>query len=106
MRTTQTMTISLPPRMVEEFEKVRKAENRTRSELVREALRTYFSLVHRFPEIPASQTKLAAIRRGRQAFARRGHTSVEELFHDLESGRQPARKKKPPKASRKRLATD
>lgn len=43
MRTTETMTVSLPPEMVREFEKVRKAERRTRSELVREALRTYFT---------------------------------------------------------------
>ena len=37
-----TMTISLPPEMVREVDKVRKHEHRTRSELVREALRTYF----------------------------------------------------------------
>jgi metal-responsive CopG/Arc/MetJ family transcriptional regulator len=38
----QTMTISLPPAMIKKVEQVRKAEDRTRSELVREALRRYF----------------------------------------------------------------
>jgi len=42
-RTTSTLTISLPPAMLAELERVRKAEHRTRSELLREALRTYFS---------------------------------------------------------------
>jgi metal-responsive CopG/Arc/MetJ family transcriptional regulator len=37
------MTVSLPAKMVAEVEKVRKAEHRTRSELVREALRHYFT---------------------------------------------------------------
>ncbi len=42
MRTTETMTVSLPPALVYQFEEVRKIESRTRSELVREALRAYF----------------------------------------------------------------
>ena len=33
------MTISLPPALLQRFEEVRKAESRTRSELVREAVR-------------------------------------------------------------------
>jgi hypothetical protein len=56
MRTTQTMTISLPPAMVEPFDRLRKAENRTRSELVREALRVYFEA--RMPEV--SPTKMGS----------------------------------------------
>ncbi len=42
-RVTRTVTISLPPEMATELELVRKLEHRTRSELVREALRQYFS---------------------------------------------------------------
>ena len=61
MRTTSTMTISLPPAMVEEFEKVRKAENRTKSELVREALRQYFS--GRFPVERASKAHRCSVHR-------------------------------------------
>lgn len=41
-RTTVTFTVSLPPEMAAEVESVRKEEHRTRSELIREALRRYF----------------------------------------------------------------
>ncbi len=41
MRTTKTWTISLPPKLVREAERGAKEENRTKSELVREALRFY-----------------------------------------------------------------
>ena len=42
-RTTVTYTISLPPEMAAELEEIRKKEHRTRSELLREALRRYVS---------------------------------------------------------------
>jgi CopG family transcriptional regulator/antitoxin EndoAI len=41
MRTTQTWTVSLPPRLLKEAERTAKEEDRTKSELVREALRMY-----------------------------------------------------------------
>ncbi len=41
MRTTTTWTISLPPALAREAERTAKEENRTKSELVREALRLY-----------------------------------------------------------------
>ena len=41
MRATKTWTISLPPKLVKEAERTAREENRTRSELVREALRFY-----------------------------------------------------------------
>ena len=40
-RTTATFSVSLPPEMAAELELVRKGEHRTRSELIREALRQY-----------------------------------------------------------------
>ena len=43
-RTTATFTISLPPEMAMELEGVRDEEHRTRSELIREALRHYFRI--------------------------------------------------------------
>ena len=42
MRTTDTLTISLPPAMAKQMERVQKEEHRTRSELLREAWRQYF----------------------------------------------------------------
>ncbi len=41
MRTTTTWTISLPPALGRKAERTAKEENRTKSELVREALRLY-----------------------------------------------------------------
>jgi metal-responsive CopG/Arc/MetJ family transcriptional regulator len=58
MRTTETMTISLPPAMVKQIEKVRKQEHRTRSELVREALRHYMD--SRYPEVIPTKAELAS----------------------------------------------
>lgn len=43
MRTTKVMTLSLPPEMVKDVEKLTKEEKRTRSELFREALRKYIN---------------------------------------------------------------
>lgn len=42
-RTTSTFSVSLPSEMAALLEQVRREEHRTRSELVREALRRYFS---------------------------------------------------------------
>lgn len=41
MRTTRTLSITLPPAMLEEVQRRARMENRTMSELVREALRQY-----------------------------------------------------------------
>ena len=42
--TAATFTISLPPEMLAELEQVRRQEYRTRSELIREALRRYLAV--------------------------------------------------------------
>ncbi len=42
-RTSRTFTISFPPELAEQVELTAKAENRTTSELFREAFRTYRS---------------------------------------------------------------
>ena len=41
MRTTKTLSVTLPPEMLARAEQLAKKENRTMSELVREALRQY-----------------------------------------------------------------
>src|SRR5437762_2218204 len=41
MRTTKSLTISLPPAQLRDMEKTAKRENRTLSELVRESFRRY-----------------------------------------------------------------
>ena len=40
-RTTKTISLSVPPEMAEKIKELMKKEGRTRSELIREALRRY-----------------------------------------------------------------
>jgi metal-responsive CopG/Arc/MetJ family transcriptional regulator len=51
-RTTLTFTVSLPPEMGADLDRAMQEEHRTRSELVREALRRYFADRPRQQEIP------------------------------------------------------
>ena len=92
------MTVSLPPAMLEQFEKVRKAESRTRSELVREALRAYFE--NRYPVAKASPAELRAIRRGRAEIKRGHYLTLEQLLHDLAASNRKASAKRTPKTTR------
>jgi Arc/MetJ-type ribon-helix-helix transcriptional regulator len=103
MRTTAIISVSLPPAMVRQFEEVRKRESRTRSELVREALRAYFE--QRYPAVLPTTAELAALRRGRAAFHRGDSLSLNEFFNGLEAGNRRAGAKGVSKASRKRSAT-
>src|SRR5712691_3083790 len=98
MRTTETMTISLPPAMVRQLEKVRKQEHRTRSELMREALRHY--LDSRVPEVTPTRAEMAAIRRGRAALKAGRFGSLEQLRHELALENRGPRAKGPEKVSR------
>jgi predicted transcriptional regulator len=89
MRTTQIMTISLPPALLRQFEEVRKKESRTRSELVREALRAYFE--ERYPAVTPTPAELAALRRGRAAFRRGNSVSLTQFLEGLKpNGLEPA----------------
>lgn len=104
MRTTAIISVSLPPAMVRQFEEVRKRESRTRSELVREALRAYFE--QRYPTVSPTTAELAALRRGRAAFRRGDSLSLNEFLNGLEAGNRRAGAKGVPKASRKRSALE
>ena len=90
-RTTSTLTISLPPAMLEELERVRRREHRTKSELMREALRTYFS--SRIPEVTPTQAELRAIRRGRAAIARGDYVNLDDIRDDVGAAPRRSRKK-------------
>ncbi len=89
MRSRQTMTVSLPPTMIREVERVRKAEHRTRSELVREALRVYFASRTYTP----TARELRAIERGRTAIRRGDYYTLDELRAALGSPSRQARPK-------------
>ena len=100
MRTTHIMTISLPPAMVRQFEQIRKAESRTRSELIREALRLYFE--SRYPAVRPTRAELAALRRGRAAVRRGDLVSLDQFLYDVESSTHGTGTKKLRKAATKR----
>ncbi|MGA2589495.1 MAG: ribbon-helix-helix protein, CopG family [Bryobacteraceae bacterium] len=100
MRTTNTLTISLPPAMAKQMERVQKEENRTRSELLREAWRRYFE--SRYPEATPTKDELAAIRKGRAAFKRGEYVSLDQLLHDLEPASHQASRKRSANAAGKR----
>ena len=96
MRTHQTMTVSLPPAMIREVERVRKSEHRTRSELVREALRMYFNpqlaaRIARLPVYTPTAAERRAIENGRAEIARGEYVTIDDLFKGLDRRRGKAR---------------
>jgi CopG family transcriptional regulator/antitoxin EndoAI len=59
-RVTKTITLSLPPEMVDKIEELMKEEGRTRSEFLREALRRYaeeqeWKKIYRYGEMKARE---------------------------------------------------
>jgi predicted transcriptional regulator len=83
-RTTKTVTISLPPQMADELDRVRKQEHRTRSELLREALRQYVARRARhIPVVDPEPDEIEAIERGRAEFERGEFVRLEDLQNEL-----------------------
>jgi len=83
--------------MIREVEAVRKAEHRTRSELIREALRTYFNVRRTYTP---SRTELRAIEAGRASLRRGEYLTLDDLRVSLgAAGKQTRAKKRPARAS-------
>ncbi|WP_447974925.1 CopG family ribbon-helix-helix protein [Nitrospira sp. Kam-Ns4a] len=76
MRATKTWTISLPPNLVRAAERMAKEEHRTKSELVREALRLYLD-EQRWRKL---QRKIAL---HAQALGIRTEDDVDRLVHEV-----------------------
>jgi Arc/MetJ-type ribon-helix-helix transcriptional regulator len=93
MRKTELLTASLPPEMMREVERLKKAEHRTRSELVREALRTYFKIRAQFPEEEATPADLRAFKEARRDLAPGETVSLEKALRELHSRPRQARHK-------------
>jgi len=91
MRSRQTVSVSLPREMFSAVERVREAEHRTRSELLRDALRTYFG--RHYPVVDASAADLRAIQRGRAAY-KRGEYVTLELVRGLGNPRHSSGRKR------------
>ncbi len=84
MRTSETITISLPPELMEEVDRLAATEHRTRSELLREAFRQYMERQRRWEQL---------FTLGRRSAARRKLT--EEAISNAVKVRRRARAQQP-----------
>jgi predicted transcriptional regulator len=84
-RTVRSVTITLPAEMLEELDRVRKRERRTRSALLREAFRCYVSgePARRIPIADPEPGELDALEHGRTQTARGEFILLEDLLDDL-----------------------
>jgi CopG family transcriptional regulator/antitoxin EndoAI len=82
-RVTKTLTISLPPQVYDEVEKLARLEQKTKSELVRDMIRVY--------EDTLDEKRWRRLRRLGQATARRFNISseadIERLVHEARGAR-------------------
>ena len=92
MRESITFTVSLPPAMAKQVERAMKAEQRTRSELVREALRVYFS-AQGVPMEEPTDAETRAYRRGMAAYRSGNYVTLEEYLGGMDRRPHRARKK-------------
>jgi len=77
--------------MAEQVERARKAEHRTRSELVREALRIYLAVRLVTTEFPTA-AEARAYRRGMAAYKRGNYVTLERYLDGMD--RRPRRASK------------
>jgi len=85
-RNMKTVTVSLPPQLVAELDRMREREHRTRSEILREALRRYITVAERDRVIPIEEAlpeEIEAMRRAEEEFARGECVRLEDLQREL-----------------------
>ncbi|MBZ5574589.1 MAG: ribbon-helix-helix domain-containing protein [Acidobacteriia bacterium] len=92
MRESSTFTVSLPPAMARQIKKAMKAEHRTRSELVREALRVYFN-VRMLPAERPTAAEARAYRRGMAAYKRGDYVTLGDYVNGMDRSPRRAGKK-------------
>jgi len=80
-----TITLSLPNAMTRQIEKACRREHRTKSELMREALRVYFGTARSLPTYTPTKAELEAIRKGREEIRRGEYYTLDELHASLAS---------------------
>lgn len=78
-RASKVLTVSLPQEMFKKAEKIAREENRTRSELFREALRQYISTRERWQAIRARGARTA------EELGIRSEEDVERLIQEFRS---------------------
>jgi len=85
-RDTKTLTISLPSQLVAELDRVREREHRSRSEILREALRRYITRAERGRMIlveDALPEEMKAMRRADEEYARGECVRLEDPQREL-----------------------
>jgi metal-responsive CopG/Arc/MetJ family transcriptional regulator len=85
-RNTKTVTISLPPQLIAELDRVSEREHRTRAEILRDALRRYISVAERDRTIPVEDAlpeEIEAMRRADEEYARGECVRLEDLQREL-----------------------
>jgi predicted transcriptional regulator len=92
MRETTTFSVSLPPAMAKQVEQVMRAEHRTRSELVREALRVYFS-AKMMPVERSTPAEANSHRQGLAAYKRGDYVTLKEYVDGMDSRPRRGRRK-------------
>ena len=83
---TKTVAVALPEPMVDELDRVRKRQHLTRSELLREALRQYITVVERNETIPVEgplPEEIEAMRRASEEYERGECVRLEDLQREL-----------------------
>ncbi len=85
MSSSKPVTISLSETMIAELDRVRMSRNRSRSEIVSEALRWYFRCI---PVEAPTEEEAAAIEEGCAAIERGDYVTFEQLLHDLDLDRR------------------
>jgi metal-responsive CopG/Arc/MetJ family transcriptional regulator len=88
-RTKKAVTTSLPPEELVALDRVRKRDNLTRAEALREAIRRYVSQVseRKIPVEDALPDEIEAIEEGQAQIARGEYVLLDGLKHEM--GRPP-----------------
>jgi Arc/MetJ-type ribon-helix-helix transcriptional regulator len=96
MRTTRTISISLPPAQLRTVERIARKENRTMSELVREALRQYERML-----TPAPANLAEAVRLLREDARQKGadKLTARDINAEIAAVRRGRRRKASPPAT-------
>ena len=76
--------------MLRDLDRIRKAEQRSRSELLREAFRRYF--VARVGEVTPTRAELRALEKGRAAMKRGDYLTLDQLRDALDTPRITSRR--------------
>ena len=82
---SKAISVSIPEEMLPEIDEAARQENRSRSELIREALRCYLSHGRRrmIPLDDAQPDEIEAIERARAEFTRGDFVRLEDLQREL-----------------------